>query len=194
MASIRAFWGIQLPQAANEKLIGFVHSLQTSLADTNIRWSAPENLHITLQFLKSVGKEDIPSLIAQVTQQLQGFSPFFIQLGQVELFPSPHMPHVISLKVQASTTLTNLAGRVGEGMIRAGYDIEQRPYRPHLTLGRLHRKGKVLLPPDLTGADLVAIPVRDICLWESKPSRQGSCYTLLHKLAIQNECRCPPQG
>lgn len=186
MTSIRAFWGIQLPQAANEKLIGFVHSLQTRLADTNIRWSAPENLHITLQFLKSVGKEDIPFLIEQVTQQVQGLYSFFIQLGHVELFPSPHKPHVISLQVQAHDTLTNLAGRVGEGIIRAGYAIEQRPYRPHLTLGRLRHKGKVLLPPVLTGAEPVTIPVRDICLWESKPSRQGSCYTLLHKLAIQN--------
>lgn len=181
MTSIRAFWGIQLPQAANNKLAGFIRSLQTHLADTNIRWSVPENLHITLQFLKSIDKEDIPSLIFKVGQHVQGISAFPIQLGKIELFPSSHKPHVISLEVHVNQSLISLANRIGEGIVHAGYAIEQRPYRAHLTLGRLRQKEKVLLPQDLMWADRGDIPVEEICLWESRPSHQGSCYLLLHK-------------
>ncbi|QRN04975.1 RNA 2',3'-cyclic phosphodiesterase [Legionella sp. MW5194] len=181
MASIRAFWGIQLPQAANNTLAGLIRSLQTNLVNTNIRWSAPENLHITLQFLKAIDKEAIPSLIASVGQQVQDLPAFPIQLGKIELFPSSHKPHVISLAVPVNHSLITLANRVGEGIGRAGYEIEQRPYRAHLTLGRLRQKGKVLLPEDLMWPDVGDIPVQEISLWESRPSHQGSCYLLLHK-------------
>lgn len=187
MKSIRAFFGIPFPAAITKKLIQSTQSLQNKLTHPTIQWSSPKNLHITLQFLKSVDKDDIPSLIAHAQQQIKTLSCFSIVLGNLELFPSPHRPQVISLHIPANQALNNLAMRVGQGIVQTGYAIEQRPYRPHVTLGRLRTNTPLFLPPGFEQPCDEAIAIQEICLWESQPSQQGSHYVLLGRLAMQTD-------
>ena len=60
---VRVFFAIELPLSTKEMLNKFVVSPKSEAKSNAIRWTKPENLHITLQFLAEVRGEHIATLI-----------------------------------------------------------------------------------------------------------------------------------
>ncbi|MEC3977498.1 2'-5' RNA ligase family protein [Amycolatopsis sp. H20-H5] len=87
-----------------------------------LRWSAPENWHVTLGFYgHSHGADDPVSRSAWLAERLAGRPAIDVRLEKAGTFPG-----VLWLSV-GGTGLTDLAHAAGAGQ-------EDRPYRAHLTL------------------------------------------------------------
>lgn len=171
---MRIFFAIDLNKETKDILHAALHPLRSQ--HESIRWSKPENLHVTLQFLQEVKIEDIPDMLNHVREELSDFKEFNLKIGALELFPNVTHPKVLSLHVEPQDILTDLSIRIGKGIVTNGYDIEKRPFRGHITLAKITR------PFALEQIEIPMLKnmfVKEVTLFQSEPSREGSRYTPL---------------
>lgn len=184
---VRVFFAIDLPQDVKESIGRYICALKKKSHNQSIRWSRLENLHITLQFLADVNSEHIPTLIESVKARIEGaLKRATLSFGELHLFPTSYRPRVIVLDVAPQAELAVISHVIGEGIKAVHYEIDRRPFRAHLTLGRIKNPKSVNLDflsevdlPDVGGVD-----VNEVVLFRSEPQADGSRYTALERLAI----------
>jgi len=182
MADIRAFIAIT-PDPA---IIARVMALQQELrrAEADVSWVRLEGMHITLKFLGNVAEELVPTLGAALTELAQRTVSFNLSVAGCGVFPNLRSPRVfwagIGLDVDA---LHVLAGAVDRTVATLGFPLEERPFRPHITLGRVKspRGLESLLPLVAAHRDdtFGVMQVTAIHLIRSELSPQGARYTTL---------------
>ncbi len=148
--TIRVFIALVLPPQAKDALRRTICALTQEIA-TGVRWVDPSGIHLTLKFLGNIQPALTGQVFEAMTQASQNHDTgsnnsgaFELSLSQLGVFPNARRPRVLWAGIQGD--LTDLAGlqvRVEEAAGRIGFAPEQRPYRPHLTLGRV-REG---VPP-----------------------------------------------
>lgn len=183
---IRIFFAIDLPVSMKEELSQFISQLKKKSRSHAIRWSRPENLHVTLQFLAEVKAEHVAQLIEQVRMEVAGNIPALeLQLGKVRLFPSPYRPRVIVLDLAPQEELAVLSGLIGHGIRACQYETETRPFRAHLTIGRIkHSQGVHLEFLNEVERPMLSAPVEEIVLFRSEPQPEGSKYTVIERISL----------
>lgn len=153
-----------------------------------VRWSRPEQLHVTLQFLGSVPDARIPPLVDGLRDAVAPHAPFTATLAGAGVFPDWRRPRVAWVGVGDADALHRLAADVRATCAANGYPPD-RPFRAHLTLGRVTRA----LPPaerlglraSLDGlAATHPFEVSRVVLYRSDPSPTGSRYTEVASFAL----------
>lgn len=186
--SLRAFFAIDLTLEMKQSISEIISQLQTIHKHRATRWSKPQNLHITLQFLIAVKSEDIETLLNNVRIEIEKFSAFELELGEIELFPTKYKPRIISINLNQQEILAQLSKQIGHGITATGYEIERRPFRGHLTLARLNNIDKDFTLPDIKLPNMQKLAVKEVILYASEPSKQGSHYSILGKIPLNNIC------
>jgi 2'-5' RNA ligase len=185
---IRVFFAIDLPHSAKQRLGEFIGTLKKKSRTHGIRWAKPINLHITLQFLAKVHTEHLERLITHVRSRIEGtIKPSVFSFGSLHLFPNPYRPRVIVLDVTPQENLTMISGLIGEGIKASQYEIESRPFRAHLTLGRIKQpKGLNLnFVSECEVPEFEKITVEEVILFRSEPMPEGSEYTVMERMQLQ---------
>lgn len=185
---IRIFFAIDLPTSTKENLGSFISLLKKKSKSNAIRWTKAENLHITLHFLAEVKTEHLPTIIDNVRKELQGTHlNSILSIGSLHLFPNPYRPRVIVLDLTPQENLATLSCKIGYGIQSANYEVDSRPFRGHLTLGRIKQPHGVSLNFLSEFTDLFAtekITVNEVILFRSEPQQHGSKYTALERLPL----------
>lgn len=187
---VRIFFAIDLPPATKESLGSFMGALKRKSKSKAIRWTKPENLHITLHFLPEVKREHLTALTENVRAEIKGTLPSKLELGSLHLFPNPYRPRVIVLEVTPQEQLVALAEKVGQGIKTSHYEIETRPFRGHLTLGRIKQPKGVNLSFLAEFNEVLQkenIEIDEVILFRSEPESTGSKYTVLEKMTLGTE-------
>jgi len=131
----RLFVALPLGRPAIAELNALVHLGRRSAPF--VRWVRPEHLHITLKFLGDVEAGPEAEAIAAL-DALEAEPPFQFNLAEVGAFPSPARPRVIWTGIaEGQSQVTHLAGQVDLLLARRGFAREERPFSPHVTIGRL---------------------------------------------------------
>jgi 2'-5' RNA ligase len=152
-----------------------------------VRWVRPETLHVTLRFLGRTALAHVPALLQQVTSQLAAVPSFALDLGEARAFPSPRRPRVVALNLEPEAPVLHLARAVDAGVVAAGFEPEPRPFRGHVTLGRVQsapRGGRIPSLEGLAPRAPTPFTVREIVLFESTLGSNGSVYTPLEHIAL----------
>lgn len=175
----RLFFAVDLSDEAREALADWTEFWKRSPVPsrTRVTWSSPEDAHITLRFLGAVEEERLPFVLAAGARAAAVTSSFELALGK----PGNFGRRVLWIGVEGSGlhVLANL-GRVLEAEARAmGFEPEERPFQPHLTVGRV-REGKNPRRPPAEAIPPVAFSVRELVLFESVAERvPGARYAKL---------------
>ena len=116
---------------------GIAEEVMNPIPDRNagkIRWIDPETAHLTLEFLGSLPDHDVEA----VAEALAGIAlpPIAVELVRVESYPSRGRPRVIVVEPLENARLLRLHESVRRTL---GHWLREndRPYRPHVTIGRL---------------------------------------------------------
>jgi 2'-5' RNA ligase len=126
----RAFLAVVPPPAARAWAESAQNSAATVMPD--LRWSRPEQRHITLKFFGPV--PDLDALAEFVTDSVRAREPFPLSLGGGGAFPNARRASVLWVGVrQGSDALTALA----EPFLATNSPDGDRPFRAHLTLARV---------------------------------------------------------
>ena len=179
----RAFVAVEIGEAARRSAAAVSKALRSRPGGSEVRWVRPESLHVTLHFLGNVELDAVPKLVGCVAAAMQGLEAFEARLVGVHGFPAARWPRVVVLDVAPREPLEALAAAVERGAVAAGFEPESRPFRPHLTLGRVRHRAA----PDLEGApapDAAPFPVREAVLFRSELRRSGASYTPLERIAL----------
>lgn len=194
MVVIRAFIAIDISKEIQRKLEEVSDQLRSNLPDVPVRWVLAENIHLTLKFLGNVSVSNLEVLVNILQVEALNHKPFEMSIGELGAFPTNRRPRVLWIRIQAPTELMDVQRGIEAVTARLGYPSEQRPFSPHLTLGRVSRNASSHDSRKISDAlELVkvgflgAMWVRAIKLYRSDLSPSGAVYTCLHSAEFQTE-------
>lgn len=169
----RLFVAVDLPEPARRR----VAEIPERIGEVpGLRWVRPETLHLTLAFLGEVGADAIPGVTAAL--DALEVSAFELRIAGGGQFPPSGPARVVWMGVEGP--LAGLASAVQDALVPLGFEREERPFEPHLTLGRA-RKLPVRIPAELLDfGDVAAWTVDAITLFESDLRPEGPIYAALH--------------
>jgi 2'-5' RNA ligase len=188
--TLRAFIALELSTETQTALAELQQRLKMVVPPQSVRWTAPENIHLTLHFLGDVTADEVSKISDLLRAAASTCSPFTLTLGGLGCFPNTRRPRIVWTGVSGQVEmLTKLHRKLGEGLkTEVGFTPEARPYAPHLTLGRvkdglpqrqLSQLGQLLEQTQPQVRQVAALDVAEIYLMQSDLKPTGPVYTQL---------------
>jgi len=107
----------------------------------DIKWVRPEAMHLTLIFLGEIPASSTGVIREQMTHAAKGVRPFSIFVKGVGAFPDARRPRVVITDIDGEKNeLKGLKNSLDGHLEILGFPIESRPFKGHLTLGRVIKK------------------------------------------------------
>ncbi|PLX85002.1 MAG: RNA 2',3'-cyclic phosphodiesterase [Desulfuromonas sp.] len=180
--SVRAFLAVPLGGKLQDRLADLQRQLSRDLP--GVRWTCPENLHLTLRFFGDVTHEDLEKIRVSMLSIEGCQRAFEVSATGLGSFPDPRRPRVLWVGLRPVAPLQGLYWRIQSALALAGIPKEPRPFSPHLTIGRLRQTG-----PDLSLKLTRAatqryggFPVDQLVLYESRLHPGGAEHIPLSRL------------
>ncbi len=178
---MRTFIAIPLPPDARNFLAEIQKKLRAFGAD--VRWTAVPSIHLTLKFLGEIEPATLPGLSASLRSTITSELAFTIRIRGLGAFPDLRNPRVIWCGLEGDLQrVAALQEKVEAACLAAGFPREDRPFHPHLTLGRVRGKSnlKPLVDYIKIGSELEqAVAVGEFNIYQSILRPEGPLYTIL---------------
>lgn len=185
---MRLFLAVALAAELQSKVGALID--QFSATSKGVKWIDPCQAHFTLFFLGEQPRSLVARLDSLLKTEAAAHRPFLLSLGQGGVFPAWQNPRVLWLGVeQGRAELMALAAGVTAACLQSGLPKLDRPFAPHLTLGRVKKPPAVfdqrLLQRGVTGE----MRVDGFTLFASELRPQGPLYRELvtYPLGIAGE-------
>ncbi|MED1862011.1 RNA 2',3'-cyclic phosphodiesterase [Fictibacillus nanhaiensis] len=102
-------------------------------------WVHPEDFHITLAFLGAASSEQLQTLHKLLNEELSiTENNFSLQINRFGFFGNEQHPRIFWAGVEEEHCLYNLQKQVAYVCEKVGFQLDKRPYAPHITLARKH--------------------------------------------------------
>ncbi|CAN5658605.1 RNA 2',3'-cyclic phosphodiesterase [soil metagenome] len=102
-----------------------------------LRWARPDQWHLTLAFLGDVAEEAVPDLQRRLERAATRRAGFRLRLAGAGTFGPAVRARLLLLGIGGDReALVRLAAGCSAAARRAGVSVEDRRYRPHLTILR----------------------------------------------------------
>jgi 2'-5' RNA ligase len=171
-----------------DELIRMFSSLRSLLGGESIKWVDPVNIHLTLAFLGDTEEKRIRILNGMLNDKCPGFGEFDFVLAGTGIFKNYRDPRVIWVGIQSSEKLSILYNIIMKGLKQTGFEIEERQYKPHLTLGRVKSvrdtENLKSVLERYRDNQFQIVPVREVILFESILTQTGPIYKSLGKYPL----------
>lgn len=132
---LRLFVAITVPASIQATLTAALADL---LPLGDVRWVSADRLHLTLKFLGETPVKKIAPLKEELQRIANNCLHFTIGLDGIGAFPGIKRPQTLWYGLSGDThSLTELASEIESAAERLDFERERRPFRPHLTVGRV---------------------------------------------------------
>lgn len=140
----------------------------------------PDNLHLTLHFLGDRKQDELAEIGRIMLSVGEKKKIFNVNLEGLGVFPGSRRPRVLWVGLSPPEGVIELHTRLNEEMALAGLPTDQRPFRPHLTLGRFKdpRQKGISLGHFLTQSYGI-LRVDSMVLYRSNLTAGGAIHTPL---------------
>jgi 2'-5' RNA ligase len=167
----------------NETLLKMMSTLRDGLNQDSIKWTSPGNIHITLAFLGDTDENMINPISSMLNEQCKGTGKFELILKGAGVFRSLSDPRIIWTGIAPSDKLNNLNKLIINGLQDLNIKIEDRPFNPHLTLGRIKHIYQIErlsgLLDQFQNYEFQIVSVNEVILYESVLLPSGPVYKAL---------------
>lgn len=178
----RLFLAINLPPEVKGALYGVQDDLKAIFKHSKITWVDAEIAHITLHFLGDVLEDDIDALISQLREG-EYPEPFELELRGTSCFPNPKKPKILFVETSNHTAATGIHKRTAKILVENGFEIDDRPWVPHITLGRVTTQSETG-PIESVEVPKIKFEVTNFELMESTLTSDGPEYTVLDSISL----------
>lgn len=166
-------------------IVGATAKLQTSVIGA--RWLKPEGIHLTLKFIGYIEETQIDPISDAVCQVITDQKPLVLKVEGIGVFPNLKRPRVIWVGLTGDIgRLMLIQKRIEESLSLLGFPVENRPFSPHLTVGRVPSPKKLADLTDrireLEGITFDSFTVNELVLYQSTLRPTGAIYTPLRHL------------
>jgi len=139
--TIRSFIALEIPK----NIISQIRQVQNDIKaydfkahDIKIRWSRPENIHLTLSFLGDIDESQILMAKNAIKVSSTQYTPLNLSAKRVGVFPNMKRPKVLWIGLGGQIDiLSAIQKKLNQNLERSGFNIEKRPFKGHLTIGRI---------------------------------------------------------
>ncbi len=186
---IRTFLCIELPSPVRSRSGDLQRRF--SQCGANVSWVRPENLHLTLKFLGEISRGQLEHVCAAAKKSAENIVPFSIELSGTGCFPSERNPKVLWLGLPTIPHgLRELHRSLEQELSRLGFPRDERPFSPHLTLGRVRsiRAGSTLVK-SFRSSDFSCEPfsVYEFLVMKSELRSSGALYTPIERVQLLSQ-------
>jgi 2'-5' RNA ligase len=135
--TFRTFLAIDPPEAVRREIGRIQEQLKRTIQGM-IRWVRPGGIHLTLKFFGDITGVDITRISDAVKPEAAMAAPLELQVKTIGAFPDLNRPRVIWLGMAGDVDrLLALQNALDRRFVALGFPKEDRPFRAHLTLGRI---------------------------------------------------------
>ena len=136
---MRCFIALGLEEGPASSLAPWLESTRERFKELAV--IPPGNLHLTLAFLGDLGFEAVEAAGAAVVEAAKERRGWTLRWSGAGVFPTPSRPRVLWLGVDGGDALVDAHRALIVALAASRLPVEERPYRPHLTLARVRRLG-----------------------------------------------------
>ena len=187
MSRIRTFLSVELARPVRDKIVDLQEEL--ARAGAEVKWTEPENLHVTLIFLGEVPDKEIHAICKLASETVHGMEPFTMCVESAGCFPNLRRPRILWVGVGAGAQeLVKIHDELETPLFDLGYRMEERKYTPHITLGRVKSDrptdqltAALQQHADWHGGEQI---VSEIHVMGSELTRDGPRYTVLGRAKL----------
>jgi RNA 2',3'-cyclic 3'-phosphodiesterase len=189
--SLRAFIAIEIPAGIQQAISRETSTLRQALPARLVRWVAPQNIHLTMQFLGDISPQDLEQLAAGLKDEVARQTAFEVLANGIGAFPNPRRARVLWVGLEAPAALPMLYQVVTKVTTRLGHVPEERGFSPHVTIARVDRQAAAA---DLTRihaalersrlGSIGQFQVDSVKIFKSDLRPTGPIYTCLHSLPL----------
>lgn len=182
----RIFIGIKV--TPDENFLRIFSSMKSEFSNESVKWMDADNVHITIAFLGNTDEARLPVLDRMLAEKCTGYGSFGFDLAGIGLFRNIRDPRIIWAGITDSKAIADLNALVAEGLKKNDFPLEERPFSPHLTLGRIKRitnieKLKSYVEAN-SGTFIQNVQVKEVILFESVLKQTGPVYKPLGKYQL----------
>ena len=167
---IRTFVAVFPPPEVREALHNAAQNLPTS---KDFRLVGQEKVHLTLKFLGDIAENELDKIKQALQPIRERHDPFEVSTSNFGAFPSARKARILWAGLEeGSEQLRTVAENVENLLEPAGFERENRPYVPHLTLGRTRSRRTTLDTSEISPPTL-RFTVSGVDLVKSTPGKNG---------------------
>jgi RNA 2',3'-cyclic 3'-phosphodiesterase len=180
---IRTFIAFELPEEVKSSLGEIISGLRSKSG--GVKWVQPQGLHVTLKFLGDIEESLVPRLSRELDAIAREFLPLTVSFTRLGAFPDLKRPRVLWAGLGGDTrAMSDIAGRVDKLCTSFGLEPEKRPFRAHITIGRLKIPTMVDLAQEVRESPFT---IESIVLYKSELTPSGARYSVLHRSVLGQE-------
>lgn len=185
---MRAFVAITLPESLRDKVQKLQERIE--MTDADVTFVKAGELHYNIKFLGEVNEAQAGAVKAVLGEVVTQFEPFKLHAAGFGAFPSNQYARVLWIGAKAgSQELKAIAELLDLKLSELGFKREERPFEPHLTVGRVrsarNKPELLVLLRELEHVDIGLFDVTTITLFESKLSPNGPTYTSVFEARLK---------
>ncbi len=163
------FYAVKLPNEVKSFLNEWIQTKKSEFPFKN--WVYPEDYHITLAFLGFVEENRLKNSIEATSEILAGEQSFSMVLNELGIFGAAKSPRIFWADVQRSERLMEIQKKVYNSCVKSGFELDKKPFRPHITLARKWVSDRSFNHDSLLrikdGGEEYSFQVKEIVLYES---------------------------
>lgn len=187
---IRAFIAIPLPEENQLQLQETVRTLRK--LNLEARFPDTESIHLTLKFLGNIDKSQVLSMAGALEDCCLAHRTFPVYLRGLGAFPHSANPRVLWMGVEAGQKLRKLRQNLENRLVDFGFEPDNKPFRPHLTVARVKGKRNFkelvrLLSSKRESFSAGSFEVDSVALYRSELKPSGAEYCVLHQASLSKE-------
>jgi len=187
----RTFIALQLDESLQRFLGEIIRRMVRELP--GLRWVDPAGIHLTLAFLGELDDQQLAEATQAAELSTRLIPSFEYRLSHPGIFGSPRQPRVIWIGVEEPAgNLQLLHHQLNLELAQRGFEIDTRPFAPHLTLARIkaplrpeeqQRLQRLLAVQDRQPRSPL-VRVRHLSVMKSELMRAGARYTSLRNVPL----------
>jgi len=188
----RLFVGIFPPAHIVASLQAAVAGVGKGMPGRGIRWTRPDQVHLTLFFLGAVESGRVPEMESALEAACDGHRQHRVRVAGLGCFPNARRPRIIWAGLAGELRpLEGLKKAIDARLLECGCVGEERAFHPHLTIGRaaeLNAAGRREVAEALAREQERGFgewEVGRVDLMESVLSPEGAVYSRLKSMALE---------
>lgn len=195
---MRTFLALELSDEIRADISSIIDDLR-SYSKQEVNWVAPENLHITFQFIGKTQPEDTPEISQSASElfsslsQLDSHNSYLKDLSftnpKLEIHPQ-NRPKIIWISLKSEDQkIFKINTKFKQMLTSKGYVLDYKPLKLHITLGRIKKRLPEILIQRILTTELnkKLIKVEKATLYESVLQPTGPVYTALAEFNLNKE-------
>jgi len=189
---MRIFIGIKLAGRANANVQQFLEPFQKIASP--IRWVKPQNIHLTLKFIGEVTDDTYKKIETALSAPAVVTDPdtgsFDVTLSGCGRFGKGTTLSIFWIGAGPIEPLETLFNQIENRLARIGIPKEDRPFKPHITVGRNKRNFNFRhffqLIDRYKDQHISRFPVSQFQLFKSTLTPDGPIYSILKEIPLNH--------